>query len=520
MRHMKKLFFYGLFMVTGITLISFFMFAGKYKDYVHVIPNIKNREILIRSLENYRILGEDERELSKNEKNSILGHMFIDIAPGVYEIIKDTKGIEKIFSVEKENEGKEVYRNLNIKPLKPMDKFVLNGLLCLLILFNSLIFINLRRDLRKNFLLKFTYGILIIKMIFSFQGSFQEFGLGKFYSLGNIEIFLSKGLGFLMGYYLVENMIYDKFYRGVFYIWILLAYFYTLVLLFGLMDISYYGYLLKHYRRTMDTILDTGWILDFSKIILVMGAYIFYTLKDRISSKRYLSWGIIYVSLWLMECSVYICPRVIEGHYFIELLEVMSIYWLIIILTIRIYYEKIKLVMRFIVGFVIVYCALLFFKSVDMALVTILTVVVLEFYTELIENIVREDRDKIENICNNLSLVESIGAFENQLEYQLNKYVKVNRIKIIIFKEQEKRFRYIKSREKKLYYVKQEMVGGKYTIGFRIFFNQNPYVGIILIDEKEELLTLDEFNFLLELTKVVGEMGNKIRLYSLYRELK
>lgn len=517
---MKKLFFYGVFIVSVIALISFFMFSGNYKDYVHVMPNIKNREILIKNLEDYRILGEKDRELSKNEKNSILGHMFTDISPGIYKIIRDTNGEEKIFKLQKEEEGKELYEELNIKPIRDIDKLVLNGLICLLIIFNTLIFINIRKDLRKNFLLKLTYGILLVKMFFSFQGSFQGAGLGKIYSVGNMEIFLSKGLGFLMGYYLVENMIYDKFYKGVFYVWILLAYFYTLVLIFGLMDISYYAYLLKYYRKTMDNVLSVGWLLDFSKIILFMGAYIFFTLRERISSKRYLSWGIIYVSLWFMECSVYICPKIIEGHYFIELLEFMSIYWLIIILTIKIYYEKIRLVIRFIVGFVIAYCTLLFFKSVDMALVTIFTVVVLELYTELIENIVREDRDKIESICNNLSLVENIEEFENQLKYQLNKYIKVNKIKIIIFKEQEERFKYILSKEKKLYFVKKEILGEKYTIGFRMFYNQNPYVGIILIDEKDEVLSMDEFNFLMELTKVVSEMANKIRLYSLYRELK
>ena len=59
----------------------------------------------------------------------------------------------------------------------------------------------------------------------------------------------------------------------------------------------------------------------------------------------------------------------------------------------------------------------------------------------------------------------------------------------------------------------------EYSSAYRIEFNENKYIALIFIEEGDTPLTIEEQNFLLDLSNKIGSIVSKVRLDSLYEEL-
>ena len=59
----------------------------------------------------------------------------------------------------------------------------------------------------------------------------------------------------------------------------------------------------------------------------------------------------------------------------------------------------------------------------------------------------------------------------------------------------------------------------EYSSTYRVEFNENKYIALIFIEEGDTSLTIEEQNFLLDLSNKIGSIISKVRLDSLYEEL-
>ncbi|WP_426711230.1 hypothetical protein [Cetobacterium sp. SF1] len=516
---MKKIFFYILFIIFVAIYITFFNFTGKYRDYIAIIVNSGNIEAIKKNFGDYDLYKENNILYIPDKRNNALGNIYLDVSPGKYLLKSKSADCSMEYINKYSNQGLKVYKNLN--SLKKNQNIILNlFVISIIIIINYIIFKNLKIKSPKNIFLKNIFVLLLIKIFLSLRGEFQNFGLGTSYGIDILILVVTKFLGFLMCYYAIDKGIKTIKEKKIFYFLFILVSIFPFILIFSIFDLSYYAYLVKYYPLFTDSILCLNKIIDFTKLILLIFICNFLNFRKKIKYIQYLSWIFIFITLIFMEYSIYIFPMFLDGYYFVELMEFIYLYWLLVFFTTRVYNKQTTICIRIMVTFMIAYTVLFFTELVICAYAVIITEGLLELYTWIIKNITTGNNLELDNVFSNLLLTNSIEEFEDQLTFQIENILEIDYVKVLLFKYEEDFFRYIsETSSTRNIFVQDEIKLEGFTTGFRISFNNNSHLGLILIQETYYFLNLDEFNFLLDLCEKVASQGNRVRLNSLYKEL-
>ena len=148
------------------------------------------------------------------------------------------------------------------------------------------------------------------------------------------------------------------------------------------------------------------------------------------------------------------------------------------------------------------------------------TIVILDFYTNIIENIMRYKNEAVDRIYNRLCLVRDIKTFEKILEKEIKKNVSLVGVKAKILFDPEEYKEFIDFNDDNSVVIPKEFLKTEgYDYAYRVGFNENKYIALIFIEEGDTSLTIEEQNFLLDLSDKISSIVSKIRLDSLYEEL-
>lgn len=167
------------------------------------------------------------------------------------------------------------------------------------------------------------------------------------------------------------------------------------------------------------------------------------------------------------------------------------------------------------------YISLFYFKSISQSAIILGVFLLLDFYAVIINKIMAVENKPIEEIYNRLCLIDNIKDFEKFLSKELKKYLPLEDVFVKILINKKEIYEYVEENPQDTNIISSDMLKDKnYNYAYKIGFNKNKEIALIFIKEGDEPLTIGEQNFLLDLSLKIANIINKLRLDTLYKELK
>lgn len=502
-------------LILGV-LITFL--SLKEKDFIYVVPKIKNMEILDEQIGEYSLYSKSgETNLNFESKDFLNGKIFLNVPDGSY-ILKGKYDDEiKNVPFVKESDWEEVEIEFIGKPFSQKQEYFLNGITLSLILLNLSIFLKLKKQLKEDKTLYFTSFILFLNLILSFRTE-------KYIDIIKILDFLTVTiLGFTLAFYLINKFISFKYsfikkgFIGILFI----SYLHSFIISLIIISPQVYAYLLLNFEHLIKVIRFIGKNLSLSRVIFLIILFILFSKKRDLLKNIY--WSFVLIGYFFLESFNLFFPTLTGLSNFLRVLTHVSLYWGIVFYSLKVYNENVSRFIKFILGFSLVYMTLFYYKSLEQPTLVLAIILILDFYNYIFDKIFLRKSHIIEKTFNKLVLIKDQKQFEMQLKSEILKNTNLKVVKVKIFKNYDEQNSIIKENFKiynsNLFIDKKDIYSSEYTSALRIPFGNNPCIGVILFKDPENYLGIDEINYLTGTIEKVSSLANSIRLSLIYEEL-
>ena len=300
-----------------------------------------------------------------------------------------------------------------------------------------------------------------------------------------------------------------------------IIYFYNVVIALIIYSPQFLIYLIDEHKEFLRVLSFLRKNIDLSRVLFLLLIMIFFNNRKKIKKENIFSWGIIWISFFLLEFFREFFPVAENLTYFIDLMELFSLYWFFIFYTFKIYSRNVLRVILYSMTITLSYVSLFYFKNISESAIILGTVILLDFYALTINKIMYVETPKIEHIYNRLCIINNIEEFERILANEINKelYLDEVRVKILIHKKEI--LNYVEENLEDSNILPKEILKLKrYDYAYKIGFDKNKEIALVFIKENENSLSLAEQNFLSELFIKSANLINKLRIEYLYREVK
>ena len=514
--HRKSLIF--IFLITALFSFKLLELSKVKKDFIYVVPKIKNFEVLERNIGEYTLspIGGNILKEKIEQRNFLNGSLFYNVPNGEYLLKGKYRDDSDEYILKKQKNWEKIYLNLEGVKFSKIQEVFLNFLTACLIGFNIFIYLNSRHRIPKGNSLKVIFFLLIGKMLFSLRIGFQNNYLIM------AEYTITRVLLFLLIFYFLENILSKKFKKFRIFIWSCLGiiYFYNIVTLLILYSPQFYVYLLEESPVFLNIVRTARRVIDLTRIIFIITLFQFFIQRRKVRKKISFSWIAIGITYFVLEFFRELFPKERNLYYFIELMEICYIYWCLVFYIFKIYTENVMRAIRYSIGVTLSYISLFYFKTLTEPAVILGTIIILDFYTNIIEGIMKYKNEAVDKIYNRLCLVRDVKTFEKLLQKEILKNVTLVDVKVKILFDPEEYKEFITEGDDNEIVISKDMIKlEEYSSAYRIEFNENKYIALIFVEEGDTPLTIEEQNFLLDLSNKIGSIVSKIRLDSLYEEL-
>ena len=215
-----------------------------------------------------------------------------------------------------------------------------------------------------------------------------------------------------------------------------IIYFYNVVIALIIYSPQFLIYLIDEHKEFLRVLSFLRKNIDLSRVLFLLLIMIFFNNRKKIKKENIFSWGIIWISFFLLEFFREFFPVAENLTYFIDLMELFSLYWFFIFYTFKIYSRNVLRVILYSMTITLSYVSLFYFKNISESAIILGTVILLDFYALTINKIMYVETPKIEHIYNRLCIINNIEEFERILANEINKelYLDEVRVKILIHK--------------------------------------------------------------------------------------
>ncbi|MGL4211105.1 MAG: hypothetical protein ACRCRT_06125, partial [Cetobacterium somerae] len=256
--HRKSLIF--IFLITALFSFKLLELSKVKKDFIYVVPKIKNFEVLERNIGEYTLspIGGNILKEKIEQRNFLNGSLFYNVPNGEYLLKGKYKDDSDEYILKKQKNWEKIYLNLEGVKFSKIQEVFLNFLTACLIGFNIFIYLNSRHRIPKGNSLKVIFFLLIGKMLFSLRIGFQNNYLIM------AEYTITRVLLFLLIFYFLENILSKKFKKFRIFIWSCLGiiYFYNIVTLLILYSPQFYVYLLEESPVFLNIVRTARRVID------------------------------------------------------------------------------------------------------------------------------------------------------------------------------------------------------------------------------------------------------------------
>lgn len=508
-----------LLVVTIIFSVFSLQLAKEKKDFIYVVPKIKNFEVLNTNIGDYSLESLDNNNSNqKIEKvNFLNGSIFYNVPNGNYKVKGSyLEGSDEKF-LEKKKDWEKVYLDLEGVNFTNLEERFLNFLTICLIVFNIYLYLNTREKLPKKSILNFTFVLLTLKTFSSLRIDPSNNLLILF------DFLVTRILFFSLIYYFLKNIYPPKFKKLKKFIWILLGiiYLYNVIISLIIYSPQFLVYLLEEHSTILSFISTLRKNIDLSRTLFLLFALAFFNQIKRIKIEALVNWFIIWGTYFLLEFFKELFPKAKNLIYFIDLMSIFCVYWALVFYNFKVYNKNVMRTILYTITITLSYISFFYFKSITEACTLIASIIILDFYANTINKIIYAGTKNIDIIYNRLCLVQDISTFEKLLSEEIRKQVNLKECLIKILIDKKEFLNFVTKETNDTNIIPNDLLKSDYyDFAYKIGFNKNKEIALVFIKEGENSLTIAEQNFLLELCNKIANIINKLRLEALYRELK
>ncbi|ERT67006.1 hypothetical protein HMPREF0202_02472, partial [Cetobacterium somerae ATCC BAA-474] len=172
--------------------------------------------------------------------------------------------------------------------------------------------------------------------------------------------------------------------------------------------------------------------------------------------------------------------------------------------------------------FLHIYLFFIITENVWLSLGIIFSFLTLNMCTHFIKGTLRVDKYYIENLVNRMYLTKNYKEFKEQLSKELKKNLELIDVetKILIKREDYKKFLVDRNYdESEILLEKGDILNKKYDYAVRLKYSKNPFLALILIENKNIKLVYEEKRYLEEISEKISLVASRYRIEKLQEEL-
>lgn len=514
----------GIYISIFIFVLSFLTYLSRdSNNFISIIGNKENKDIFNKKQNEIFLYKKEGEELKKIKivpyfndyisLNSKTGNYLIDVEESDrvvqrHEIKKDEKLSVKYYL-------KYISESSFIK-----NSIFLNCLTGLFLIYNlRLLYIFKKEILRKKEMV-FPIVLLCLKIFLTNSEVFSNIYLAR------INIIITSILGLYLLLYVKNKS--DKLKNDIVInigLWILFLIYYVgeIVVLCCILNRQILNYLATNYLLFLKiTIFFYVWI-DALIIILIM--FLLNSIKikkkqiiKKIEKKNFAMIG----SFIILSLGVEFFINNNKYFYYLNMFEFVFIFWYIFLTDVNTMGKIKVLTLKMFQMFLHIYLFFVVTESVLIALAIVFSFLFLNLCTHFIKGTLRVDKYYIENLVNRMYLTKNSEEFKEQLSKELKKNLELKEVESIILTQRDDYKNFLLDRyydEDEIILEKNDIIDKKYDYAVRLKSNKNPFVGLILIQNRDTKLVYEEKRYLEDIVEKLSLVASRYRFEKLQEEL-
>ena len=202
--------------------------------------------------------------------------------------------------------------------------------------------------------------------------------------------------------------------------------------------------------------------------------------------------------------------------------EFVFIFWYIFLTDVSTMGKIKTLTLKTFQMFLHIYLFFIVTEDVYLALAIVFSFFFLNLCTHFITGTLRVDKYYIENLVNRMYLTKNSEEFKEQLSNELKKNLELKEVESIILIQRDDYKKFILDRyydEDEIILEKYDIIDKKYDYAVRLKSNKNPFVGLILIQNKDIKLVYEEKRYLEDIVEKLSLVASRYRFEKLQEEL-
>lgn len=280
------------------SVISLYI-SKEQRDFIYVVPRIKNLEVLNPNSGNYTLesLNSNIKIDEVKRLNILNGTVFYNVPNGEYKITGEYFNEKDEIMLKKEKDWEKVYLNLEgVNFTKLEEKFLL-FLTFSLVGFNIYLYKNIRKRLPKKNILTTIFYLLTLKILLSLR-LFPNNNLLIF-----VDFLMTRVTLYLMIFYFLDFIFPKRLkkVKMVTYVILGIIYFYNLVIGIIICSPQFLVYLLDGHIEFLRFLSFLRKNIDLSRVMFLLLAITFFYNSGKIKRENIFSWGVIWFSFLLLE---------------------------------------------------------------------------------------------------------------------------------------------------------------------------------------------------------------------------
>ncbi len=516
----KKMGMYiGLFLI----VLSFLTYVSRdSNNYILISNNREDINIFNNNKERISMYKISNGEVERQKLSSYLnGFIAINLENTRYLVrVKEKESPNKIFYLEKDKKPLDFFFKYFPKEDLRRNSIFLNSLTITFFLYNLKLLYVFKKEILKKKELIFAIILLAIKVLLTNSKIFSNIFLTRV----NLLVTVTLGLYLLLFVknkitQLREDLFAQIFFKILFGMYILGE----VIMNSCILNPKILNYLASNYPIFLK--ISTFMYIWIDSIIIILVGLFLESIKRKkkriikeIEKKNLAMLG----SFILLSLCVEIFVSDNEYFYYLNMFEFVFVFWYIFLTDINTMGRAKVLTIKVFQMFLHVYLFFVVTESVWIALGIVFSFSILNLYTYFITGTLRVNKPYIENLLNRMYLTKNYKEFKEQLSNELKKNLELIDVetKILISRDDYKKFLVDREYdEDEILLEKSDILNQKYDYALRLKYSKNPFVGLILIENRETKLVYEEKRYLEDISEQLSLVANRYRFERLQEEL-
>lgn len=514
----------GIYVSIFLVILSFLTYVARdSNNFISIITNRESKDLFNKNQEIISLYKKEKNQLKPIKLFPYLNdYMNINSTSGEYLIeIQDNEQPNRYYEVIK-NEKSPLKYYLDYIPKGNLgkNKVFLNFLTGLFLVFNLRLLYTFKKEILRKKDLIFPIILLCLKILLTNSEVFSNIIMTR------INLTITSVLGLYLLLYVKKKS--TKLKKDLYInigLWILFLMYYTgeVIVLAGILNRNILNYLSIYYLPLLK--VATFFYIWVDSLIIILIIFLLNSIKikkkqiiKKIEKKNFAMIG----SFIILSLGVELFINNNKYFYYLNMFEFVFIFWYVFLTDVNTMGKIKTLTLKMFQMFLHVYIFFILTESVFLALAIVFSFFFLNLCTYFITGALRVDKYYIENLINRMYLTKNSEEFKEQLSKELKKNLEFKEVETTIFIQRDEYKKVLLDRyydEDEIILEKNDIIDRGYDYAVRLKFNRNPFVGLILIQNKGIKLVYEEKRYLEDIAEKLSLVASRYRFEKLQEEL-